>query len=202
MNTTERRTIVCLLACAIAASVPPCSGASVFENPHALSVELRRLESSIREGHRQQVYDALLLAWVVTSDRRDYPIRTDELKSALESKDDTASEAWLEQAAAQLEIWQDGKTAGDPRAELDRILARKEFASVRPPSPWERVKEWLQNQLGNLLARLFGYLGPSTGRFIWGLAAVAVIFLAFWLYRTLRKGTKSSLSLISSQAHP
>ena len=198
MNTTERRTIVCLLACAIAAP-----GASVFENPHALSVELRRIETSIKEGHRQEVHDTLPLAWVVHSEGSDYPIRTTELKSQLESKDDAAAEAWIEQVASQLEGAQpeiESKRTDDaPRAALNRILSGREFAAVRPPSPWERFKAWLQNWIGSLLARLFGYLGPSTGRFIWGLGSVAVVFLALWLYRTLRTETRTALSGASAQ---
>jgi hypothetical protein len=192
MNTTERRIIVCLLACAIAAS-----GASIFENPHALSAELRRLATSVKEGHRQEVRDALPLAWVVTSEKRDYAIRTAELKSQLESKDDAAAEAWLDQVADQLEFdsQRTAPGAADPRAALSKILSAREFASVRPPGPWERFKAWLGNWIGRLLARLFGYLGPSTGRFVWGLGAVAVVFLALWLYRVLRRGTQFALSL-------
>jgi hypothetical protein len=196
MTILDRRAIVCLLACAVAAS-----GASVFRNPHALSAELRRLETSIEDGHGRDVYNALPLAWVLTSEAGDYPIRTSELKSELESKNDAAAEAWLEQAASQLEI-DSTRPAPDSRAVLNRILSSREFANVRPPGPWERFKAWLRNWIGSLLARLFGYLGPSTGRFVWGLGAVAVVFLALWLYRILRKGTQPALSLTSTQAQP
>src|SRR6185312_4333691 len=68
--------------------------------------------------------------------------------------------------------------------------------------PWERFKAWLQNWIGSLMARLFGYLGPSTGRFVWGLGAVAVVFLALWLYRILRKGAHPALSLAFTQPQP
>lgn len=201
MTFTERRTIVCLLACGIAATVPSASGISVFENPHALSIELRRLKTSIQEGHRREVQEALPLAWVVTSNKRDYPILTDPLKSELESKDDAAAEAWLEQAAGQLELPQEGQRADGPRAALTRILSRREFADVRPPGRWERFKAWLSNWIGNLLGRLFGFAGQSAGRFIWGLGAAAVVFLALWLYRALQKGTQP-LSLSSPEAQP
>jgi hypothetical protein len=196
MNTTERRSVVCLLACTIAAS-----GASVFQNPHDLSVELRRIESSIKEGHRQEVHDALPLAWVVTSGGRDYPLRSVELKSQLEVKDDAAAEAWLEQAASQLEI-DFTRPADDSRALLNRILSSREFAAVRPPSPWERFKEWLRSWIGNLLGGVFGYLGASAGGFIWGLGAVAVVSLALWLYRTLRSDSRTALSASSGQPAP
>lgn len=196
MNKTERWTIVCLVACAITAS-----GASVFQNPHELSVELRRIETSIKEGRRQEVQDALPLAWVVASGGRDYPIRSVELKSQLEAKNDSAAEAWLEQAASQLEI-DFPRPADHSRADLLRILSSREFAAVRPPSPWERFKAWLRNWIGGLLGSLFGYLGPSTGRYIWGLGAAAVIFLALWLYRTLGRDTRRAQGLDSSQTQP
>lgn len=201
MTFTERRTIVCLVACGIAATVPSASGASVFENPHALSLELRRLETSIREGNRQEVQNSLPLAWVVTSNQRDYPILTDPLKSALQSKDDSGAEAWLEQAADQLELPQEDQSAEGARAALTRILSRREFADVRPPGPWERFKAWLANWIATLLGRLFGFAGQSAGRFIWGLGAVGVVFLALWLYRTLKKSAQP-LILTSPEAQP
>ncbi|HVW08407.1 MAG TPA: DUF4129 domain-containing protein [Bryobacteraceae bacterium] len=200
MKTAERRIIASVVICGIAAS-----GASVFENPHALALELRRIETSIKEGHRQGVEDTLPLAWVVSSNKRDYPILTAPLKSELESKDDAAAVAWLEQTAEQLEIDSpppNGRSTDDARADLSRILSRREFADIRPPSPWERFKAWLQSWIVNLLGRLFGFAGPSAGRIIWGLGAVAVVFLAFRLYQTLRKGTQSSMHLTAAGAQP
>jgi hypothetical protein len=201
MTFTGSRTIVCLLACGIAATVPSACGASVFENPHALSVELRRLETSIKEGHRREVQGALPLAWVVTSNKRDYPILTDPLKSELESKDDAGAEAWMEQVAEQLDAPHESQSAGSAHAALTRILSSREFADVRPPGPWERFKAWLWNWIATLLGRLFGFAGQSAGRFIWGLGAVAVVFLALWLYRTLKKGTQP-LILTPPEAQP
>jgi hypothetical protein len=203
MTIRERRTIACLLLSGIAAAAPG-FGAAVYENPRALSLELRRLEGSIKEGHRQEVQDNLPSAWVVSSNGRQYSIQTDDLKSQLSSKDENGAHAWLEQAAEQLDgdSARTNHSAGDPHAALTRILSAREFGNVRPPSVWERLKERIQDWLGQLLGSLFGYLGPSTGKFLWIAGAIAVVFLALWLYRTLRRGTQSPLTGMASEAPP
>lgn len=186
MRASMKTTAVRLLASLL--TVAPLFGAASYDSPQALADELRRIETAIDEGHGKEVHDALPPAWVVKNGQHQYSISTGDLKEQLDKNDEDSATDWLDQVTEQLdESAAPASGRGSPRAALNRILSQREFAGVRPPNLWERILERIRNWFGDLLGSLFGFLGPSSGKFVWAAGGVAVVFLALWLYRTLRK---------------
>lgn len=77
-------------------------------------------------------------------------------------------------------------------AVLSQILARGEFHQVHGPTWWDRLKFKIGMWIFRLLSRFFGSsTAPLVGRaFVWTLVAVAVIVLAFFVYRTIRQNVR------------
>ena len=83
------------------------------------------------------------------------------------------------------------------RTTLNQILARSEFHQVHGPTWLDRLKfrilEWIFRQL----SRFFGSSSaPAAGRIlVWILVLIAVITLAFFVYRTLRRSAKQESAI-------
>ena len=77
------------------------------------------------------------------------------------------------------------------RTALKSILARPEFREVHGPTWLDRFKEWLLGFLQRALGRLFRSIAiPAVGKvFVYGLMAVAVLALAYLVYRNIVGGT-------------
>ena len=78
------------------------------------------------------------------------------------------------------------------RAALNHILARREFHQVRGPTWWDQMKFRIWMWIFRLLSRFFGSSSaPLVGRaLVWTLVGVAVIGLAFFVYRTIRQNAR------------
>jgi hypothetical protein len=76
------------------------------------------------------------------------------------------------------------------RAILAGIVARREFQDLHGPSWSERLKQRLVEALFFFLQRFFSLsVIPTVGRIlVYCLLGVAVLVLALWLYRSLRRG--------------
>jgi len=76
----------------------------------------------------------------------------------------------------------------DARVRLRNVLSRAEFEDARGPGLAERLKQRLLLFILKLLSRTFGASAiPNIGRyFVYGLVALAVLGLAYWIYRTLQ----------------
>jgi len=105
----------------------------------------------------------------------------------LRSPDHAQAQAWLDHLAHELESFSVAlKTPSSARMQLDRILSRREFAGVKPPSPLglllQRIGAWIQS----VLRRIFVYAAqhPTGGTVLFWLAAAgATGLLGFWLFR-------------------
>lgn len=75
------------------------------------------------------------------------------------------------------------------RAQLANILSRREFGSVHGPSWMDRLKQRLILYIFSLLKRVFRSSAiPTVGSyFIYTLVGLAVLALAFWVYRSIRR---------------
>jgi len=81
--------------------------------------------------------------------------------------------------------------APDPsenRARLNTILAAKEFSNIHGPTWRDRMTERLEAFLLRLLGRtLASSVIPTIGDvMVYGLIAVAVVLLGYWMYRSIR----------------
>jgi len=87
-------------------------------------------------------------------------------------------------------------------ARLNQILARSEFHQVHGPTWWDRLKYRILEWIVRLLSRFFGASSaPTAGRvLVWTLVGVAVLTLAYFVYRTLRQsaGQESAIPHIAA----
>jgi hypothetical protein len=75
---------------------------------------------------------------------------------------------------------------------LTEILARHEFNQVRGPTWWDRLKYRIIMWIFRVLSRFFGNsAAPTVGKvLVWALVAIAVIVVAFFVYRAMKQGTR------------
>ncbi|HEY3382345.1 MAG TPA: DUF4129 domain-containing protein [Vicinamibacterales bacterium] len=78
------------------------------------------------------------------------------------------------------------------RARLEQILSRPEFAGIHGPTWIERLKQAALGLVVGLLERMMGSSAiPTIGRVVvYGLAVVAVIVMAVWVYRGFRRAAR------------
>jgi hypothetical protein len=150
----------------------------VYPDPTSLAAELHRL------GNSGQIASSLPAAWVVEASGRSYSISTAPLRRMSSER---AQRAWLDQLARQLES-ASAQPSPSPsaRTQLDRILSRREFAPVRPPTLWERITQRILDWIAGIIRNILAYAKQHpTGDTIlfWLAAAIAVGFLGFWLLR-------------------
>jgi hypothetical protein len=137
-------------------------------------------------------------AWHVEADGRGFEIPTTALRRDIEKwkkqNDDAVLRGIVEQLQslrANAEAYQDSALNGASRRELlDRILARREFGGVHGPTWLDRLKLRLFQFLIRLLGKAFASsaIPAISDIVVYGLMVVAVIGVAFWMYRSIREG--------------
>ena len=88
------------------------------------------------------------------------------------------------------------------RAKLAKILSRSEFYDVRGPGFMERLKQRVLLYIIDLLSRMFGSSAiPAIGStFIYGLVALTVLVLGYWVYRRIRADAQVEQIVIPTMA--
>jgi len=135
--------------------------------------------------------------WRVTIEDKKFDIPTGWLREDLLNYGDHADEKLLKTDHRKLQSLRadlDGYLNPNPdnsasRARLAEILSRREFGSVRGPSWTDRLKQRLILYIFNLLGRIFRSSSiPTVGSyFVYTLLGIAVLALAHWVYRTIRR---------------
>ena len=175
-------------------------------DPPSLARELRHDEARLDAGYRAEVLAALPPLWNVSAGQKEYTISTRPLRTLLESAsngDNRAPEAqvWLEHLAVHLETSSVRPEAGDATdGALERILERPEFAFMKPPSAWDRLRERMNAWIVEFLSRIFQTIAryPTESRvFFWVLLAGVLVALAWWLLRRWSRDGPLSLKLPS-----
>jgi hypothetical protein len=124
--------------------------------------------------------------WNVVTPEGRYSISSQPLRALFGAGRFSVARHWVGQMAEQLESYSDAppESASAARDSLNKILARREFSDVHPPSPWdlfrERVAAWLASQLQRIFAAVAQRSGGGRILF-WIIVAVATGFLAMWL---------------------
>ena len=139
-------------------------------------------------------------AWHVEVDGQTYEIPTSSIRrdlGAWQAKPTTASlhlilqhlETLRYQAVAYQGIVPD---IASQRSLLNNILARGEFRNVRGESWLDRLKQRFYDFLLRLLGKLVSSSSiPIIGDIlVYGLIVIAVLAVAYWMYRSLRDGTR------------
>jgi len=161
-------------------------------NIESFNVELKRLDEVLQKKPSMEglasLRDSLPNAWKISTTERTYSISTEPLRNQLTSQSSEKAQKWVENLISEVQV-SSPKTAenlSETRAELDKILKRKEFAAVRPPSEWELLRARIGAWIGRQLLKLFSGIDrhPVAGRlFFWLILISTVILIAFWVFR-------------------
>jgi hypothetical protein len=181
-------------------SVPHASGAA-YDAPSFVA-ELHRVADILKQ--KPSTKDLVALSntlpshWTVSTPQFTYSLSSEPLRRQLTSLSANNALTWVNHLTAEVEATYAPAAATSPqaRAELDRILARPEFAAVRPPSAWEllrrRIVAWLEEQLVRLFQGLDRH--PLGGRILlWLILLGAVGFIALGLFRFLSSRDRASV---------
>jgi hypothetical protein len=170
-------------ASVLAAFCAPFAWAETYSTG-SLAAELRRLQQQVNDKHSV----SLPATWQVESSGEKYSISTQPVRALLDAKGWGGAANWLGHLASELERSTAAPAADAPgtRVKLDRILARREFQGVGPPSAlqllWQRFVAWVEE----LINRIFNVLNrhPTSSQILfWTLVAAAAGMLLLWLVR-------------------
>jgi hypothetical protein len=170
---------------------------TVAEYIHALDASLGAVRSV--RGDRQKATDIvhnLPSAWRVEAGGRTLEVSTESIRrdlGAFQAKPDSAS---LDTVLQRLETLRYQAAAYEnpeadftsQRSRLNDILSRKEFRSVHGQTWIDRLKQKLTAFLIRILQRAFASsaIPAISDIVVYGLIVIAVLALAYWMYRSLR----------------
>jgi len=126
--------------------------------------------------------------WSVVTSQGRYSISSRPLQTQLREDRIPAARQWLDRMALELESYSraPGESGSIARASLTKILARREFSHVHPPSAWDLFRNRVTAWIASLLRRILGAAGQQIGAgqvLFWVLIAGAVGLIAMWLIR-------------------
>jgi Domain of unknown function (DUF4129) len=205
-----------LLACTLSAPSRAQDGAPT--DALSLSEYIQTLDDLLARARRlsenpqaaSAIRDALPDSWHVHDSENDFHIPANTLRRQIGAWESSQSDAKMQQIVLELETLRSdaedyAKTelpGPNRRRLLDKILARREFRNVHGPTWRDRLKqrfiEWLLKVFGKAIsASAFPAVGDVV---VYGLIAIAVLVLAFWMYRSL--GQSAHLETIMPVAMP
>jgi hypothetical protein len=149
------------------------------------------------DDHPRRVFE-FPAAWLVQTDRRTFEVSTRWLQSDLDrwragAADRAASLSHLADGlralrAEAVSLREPAVDVSGERGLVARILAGREFQGVHGPTLIDRIKQRAAELFLELLRPLFRVSTiPAIGRMVVNaLIGLAVLMLAFWMYRTMR----------------
>jgi Domain of unknown function (DUF4129) len=147
-----------------------------------------------------ELINSLPPSWRVQSDQRTFEVSTEWLRAelhGLQEKFDPQTQnrivGDLQSLRRDLDEYE--KPAPDSskeRSTLSAILARGEFRSTHGPTWWDRLKQKLIELLLRILGRSIRSSAiPVIGKVLfYGLIALAVLAVAYWVYRSIRESAE------------
>ena len=106
----------------------------------------KSLGNKLSKDEMAALRDGLPREWQVSTPEGRYAISTQPLRNQLTKLKSEQAKEWLELLKAELAAYVSPNAVQDPpraRKELEKILSRQEYASVRGPNAWERFRERL-----------------------------------------------------------
>ncbi len=161
------------------------------QSPAELAAQLRQMKSGL-DKNPPTLPAAVPDHWrVVTSDGH-YSIASQPLQAQLDEDHIPAARQWLDRMARELEAYSatPEESPAAARASLTKILARREFSHVHPPSAWDLFRERVAAWIASLLQRILGAAGQHIGAgqvLFWILIVAAIGLIAMWLVRLWRR---------------
>ena len=217
LTSLRRALLFAFASCAIFAAAA--ASAQTQQNPPQTSVELdlpayeaeldRCADSVKRPEQIPQLRKSLPRTWIVRTGDARIEVSTEWLASDLRKLEraptSSASDAKkielrltaMRKAAKDLEAESRQPFPKDARANLEKILQRREFAGSQGPSQIEilraRITRWIAEKIYRLLSRL--HLGAAAGNAIaWGVVGLAFLVFCYWVWQSLSGVTRVPLA--------
>jgi len=191
--------LICQCAAAIAepAPAPPQTGALTVSEYIA---ELDGLASTARQlAHPEdvpRVLNGIPPVWRIQTAQQAFEVRSEWLRQELNDWQKKPSHEVQDRIVARLHAlrseaasFQDSpRDVSQKRVLLNGILAGREFQNIHGPSWLDRFKQRVAELLIKLLGRVFKSSAiPTIGNVVvYGLMAVALLAVVYWMYRTIR----------------
>jgi hypothetical protein len=185
-------------------ALPVVAGYNVYSDASSFAAELKRVGNEIAKEKANPAGLAALRKglpshWEVTTGDQHYTLSaeplSDLLREAEKGKNAKATSAkageaseWAFDLANQAKGFAGTQTdeGVGARPALERILSRREFGGVRPPSRWDLFRQRVIRELESLLIRILQSIGryPIGARvFFWAILVGVVVWLAVVLFR-------------------
>lgn len=157
----------------------------------SFAAELRRIAEILKKKPSKNEMAALRTSlprrWTVSTPEGSFSISSEPLRNQLTSPSSEKSQAWVNHLEQEVEFSaQSVSGSSNAREELDHILARSEFGTVKPPSAWDLYRERLYAWIERMLLKLLGGASrhPLGGQILfWFLIVAAVGVVAMWVFR-------------------
>jgi len=192
-----RSIAVLLLASLCCLAQPAAPPLSLPQYVGALGQLRQSVTATTGAGSVSSLIQNLPAAWGVAANGREFTVPSDSVRQALSDYAKQYTPAHRDAVTAQLDLLlrdahamqatQTNFSADHNR--LAGILSRREFAGVEGETWYDRAKHAVQRWLWHLIERvLTSSAYPAVGRVvIWGLLALAVAVVAFWIVRLYRE---------------
>ena len=187
--------ILPLYAAAIPTQAPAAATPQPTEKVYDLAsfaAELQRLYKELQTKSSpigiKEFRDGLPPSWNVSVPGRRYSISTKPLRDQLGGESPDNARVWFSHLQAEIRSAQRLGVQPLPaaHAQLNKILAGRAFAGVRPPTYLEllraRVSAWLERMLLKLFSGLSRHPIGAKALF-WVVLITGVAFIAFWIFR-------------------
>jgi len=187
----------------VASALVP-AGSNVYTDAASFAAELQRIGTEIKKEKANAAYLAALRGslpaqWELNTAERSYSVSAEPLRTLLreaekEKKPEsmaakaTAAADWALDLANQVNAYSEAQTHSAPSARpaLERILSRRDFASVQGPSRFDLLRQRVMQWILNLLESFFRQVGryPMGAKILfWSIVVAIVVWLAFTLFR-------------------
>ncbi|MFY9560063.1 MAG: DUF4129 domain-containing protein [Terriglobales bacterium] len=184
-----------------AQQTPPTDSLSLDQYIQALKESLARAQKLQQEPQTAaELRNALPSAWRVQVGEKNFEIPTESLRRDLGAWQSKPDDAVLQRIVQHLETLRSeaegygkpGLDSSNHRVQLNDILARREFHNVHGPTWMDRLKqrftEWLIKILGRAITS--SAIPTISNILVYGLIAIALLVLAYWMYRSVRESAR------------
>jgi Domain of unknown function (DUF4129) len=204
------------------ASPPAAASGNAYADASSLAAELQRIGTTIKKEKANAANMAALrgklpVQWELTTAERSYSLSAEPLRDLLRDAEKekklesmaakaTAAADWALELANQVNAYAEAQTHSAPSARpvLDRILSRRDFASVQGPTRLDLLRQRVVLRIENLIERLFRQVGryPMGAKILFWLIVIAVVvWLALMLFRYwTKRATLEELQSLDSVA--
>jgi hypothetical protein len=190
--------MVTTLAAQSAGAPPPLTLSEYVQVLNSWLASVRTLKADPQKA--EEVIRNLPSAWQVEVDGRSFEVSTETVRQELGTWQGKHEDAALDRAERHLELLRDQASASEQsppdfssrRLALNNILSRHEFRNVRGQSWIDRLKQRISDFLLKWIGRSISAsaIPVISDIVVYGLIVIAVLSLAYWMYRSLRESAR------------